>query len=487
MIRKMSTLTRRQWLQVAAGASAVAPAILGARSSSAAGLTLKIEPSREILKIPANFTGLSYESAQLANPGFFAPFNTALAGFVQRLGSQGVLRVGGNTSEFTVWSAGAAAPAASSALAGPDTGAKSHPKTAVTPEAARNLAGFVKSCGWQLIYGLNLGNGTPEQAAAEAQAVCEAAGDRLLALQIGNEPDLFHRNGLRPPNWTFDDYLSQWREFAGAVRKRVPHAPFAAPDVASNTEWITSFAEKAKDQIRFLTGHYYAMGPPTNPAMNIDRLLRPSAKLLRDIPIVMKASRESGLPFRMAEGNSCYHGGKRGVSDTFASALWGGDYMLQVAKAGYCGVNLHGGGNGVYTPISGSAEQGFSARPIYYGMMLAGQFAGAAMVQTELETHGVNATAYAAKDRTGLRIAVFNKDEQQPVRVDLNPSFSSRHATIWRLEAPALDSKSGVTLAGAGVGEDGKWAAAKTETALQKRGRLVIDMPAASAVLVWLR
>jgi len=493
MMEEMSTLnphftfTRRRWLQVAAGASFGAPAILRARPDSGAPLALTIQPSHEISKIPANFTGLSYESAQLGIPQFFAPSNNGLAGFVRRLGEKGVLRIGGNTSEFTVWAAAGAAPAALSAAVPPDTGGRIHPKTPVTAQAVRNLAAFVKSCGWQLIYGLNLGNGTPEQAAAEAQAVCEAAGDSLLALQIGNEPDLYHRNGLRPPDWTFDDYLAQWRDFARAIRGRVPQAPLAAPDVASNTSWIASFAEQAKDQIVMLTGHYYAMGPPTNPSMNIDRLLKPSASLERNVPIVMKASRESRRPFRMAEGHSCYNGGKAGVSDTFAAALWCGGYMLDMAQAGYCGVNLHGGGNGIYTPIAGNLQHGFSARPIYYGMLLAGQFAGAAMVPADLETHGVNATAYAAKGPTGLRVAIINKEEQQPIRVDVNPSFSSRHVAIWRLAAPTLDSKNGVTLAGAEVGNDGTWAPAKVETAAQKRGRMTIDLPAASAAVVWLR
>ena len=44
-------------------------------------------------------------------------------------------------------------------------------------------------------------------------------------------------------------------------------------------------------------------------------------------------------------------------------------------------------------------------------MLLAGQFAGSTIVAAELKTDGVNATAYAAKVPAGLRIAVFNKEE----------------------------------------------------------------------------
>jgi len=481
------TLTRRRWLQVAAGSTG-APAVIRAQAGSAATLALKIEASHELLKIPANFTGLSYEAAQLASPDFFAPSNTALAAFIRRLGSRGVLRIGGNTSEYATWSPdGAALAAASSGAVSPDTGAKQHKATTITPEAVRNLAAFAKSCGWQLIYGVNLGNGSPDRAASEAQAVYEAAGDGLLSVQIGNEPDLYHKNGLRPENWAFDDYLPQWLEFAHAIKKRVPQAKLGAPDVASNVAWITAFAEKAKDEVALLSGHYYAMGPPTNPAMNISRLLKPSGNLQKNIPTIMQASRESGRPFRMTEGNSCYNGGKAGVSDTFAAALWCGDYMLQLAQAGYVGVNLHGGGNGHYTPIAGDMKRGFSARPIFYGMLMAGQFAGTTMVPAGFEVQGVNATAYAAKGADGLRIAIFNKEEQQSIRVNVEPLIASNHIAIWRLAAPAIDSKTDVTLAGAAVGADGSWATAKEESAALKRGSLEVELPAASAALIWIR
>ena len=46
---------------------------------------------------------------------------------------------------------------------------------------------------------------------------------------------------------------------------------------------------------------------------------------------------------RMTEGNTCYRGGKPGVSDVFASALWSADYSLLLAGNNYSGINLHGG------------------------------------------------------------------------------------------------------------------------------------------------
>jgi len=78
----------------------------------------------------------------------------------------------------------------------------------------------------------------------------------------------------------------------------------------------------------------------------------------------------------MTEGNSCFGGGKPGVRDAFASALWGADYMLPWALAGYRGINVHGGGEGLYTPIAIGENLSTELRPLYFGMQFAQQFAG---------------------------------------------------------------------------------------------------------------
>ena len=146
------------------------------------------------------------------------------------------------------------------------------------------------------------------------------------------------------------------------------------------------------------------------------------------------ATKVLGRPFRMTEGNSCFHGGKPVVSDTFASALWSGDYMLQVAQAGYIGVNLHGGGNGLYTPIAGDSPQGFSARPVYYGMLLAERFAGSTFVEASLSAQS------AAQNRDGLRgeecdrtAGSWPSSTRPPIRShqhDRPPGFAKRPSLV---------------------------------------------------------
>jgi hypothetical protein len=159
------------------------------------------------------------------------------------------------------------------------------------------------------------------------------------------------------------------------------------------------------------------------------------------MPILVAAGKTAGVPYRMTEGNSCYHGGQPGVSDAFASALWAADYLLRVAQAGYAGVNLHGGGEGYYALITGEPNA-TKLRPQYYGMLLAQRFTGATFVGVSLGGEARNVTTYAARKDNAMLVALVNKSGN-PVQVRLR----GRGMECWTLTAPSLDAKDGVEFA----------------------------------------
>ena len=438
--------------------------------------------------MPSDFTGLSYESAQLGHPDFFSADNAGLIGLFQRLSPNGVLRIGGNTGEYTTWSANDADAQKNLTphALGPDAGTAAKTASILTPLAIRNLNDFItKVSGWRVIYGLNLWHGTPENAAVEAAYVFKTLGPRLICFQIGNEPDMDHDPGSKD-RWTFDHYWERWSKFQAAVKAAVPGAKFAGPDIAKEYDWITKMAEKRPD-IEFLTGHYYAEGPPADPKMTLEFLLkRGRDPASGEIQIVQAATKSLGKGFRMSEGNSCFHGGKPLVSDTLASALWGADYILQIAQAGYLGVNLHGGGNGLYTPISGDTSGGFKARPVYYGMLLAERFAGSTFVQSTLSarTESQNVTAFAARDAAhGWKAAIFNKADV-PVTVKIEGLPASGTASIQWLQAPAIDSHDGVTFAGSAVGGSGEFHPQTQARVKIAHGSGTLDLPAYTAAFI---
>jgi hypothetical protein len=484
--------TRRTFIGGAAATAALAQSPARLLSQAAAGLAeiaLSADFSKPLATMPRDFTGLSYESAQLGHPDFFSTSNHGLIALFRCLSPRGVLRIGGNTAEYTTWSdndADAAKNLTPHAI-GPDAGTAAKTASILTPAAIRNLRDFIdRTGGWKVIYGLNLWHGTPENAAAEAAYVFETLGPRLICFQIGNEPDMDHDAGSKD-RWTFDHYWGRWQVFRDAVKKSVPGARFAGPDIAKELDWITKMAAE-RPEIEFLSGHYYAEGPPADPKMTLEFLLKrgkdPAA--YGELATVQAATKQLGCPYRMSEGNSCFHGGKPEVSNTFASALWSADYMLQVAQAGYIGVNLHGGGNGLYTPIAGDTPQGFVARPVFYGMLLAQRFAGSTFVEASLsgQSDGENVTAFAAKDGShGIKLAIFNK-AAAPVRVNFTGLPVAGKARAWWLKAPAIDSLDGVTLGGSRVGTDGAFHPRAEAQVSVRDGRGSLDLPGYSAAYI---
>jgi hypothetical protein len=150
----------------------------------------------------------------------------------------------------------------------------------------------------------------------------------------------------------------------------------------------------------------------------------------------------------MDEGNSCFGGGRKDVSDAYASALWAADYVLKAACAGFAGVNFHGGGVGVYTPIESSETAAARPRPVYCGLQFAQMFSGCHIAPCALET-SANITAYQAVRPEGNNaaksmLAFVNKGEAA-VQLTLPASFTSaKHLARWDLRGPSLTAKSDV-------------------------------------------
>jgi hypothetical protein len=465
-------MDRRRFLALSA-ATATLPRLKAFAQAPAATLTL--HPDKPGPTVPANFIGLSYETQQLSDPSFFTAANTGLVARLRELAPHGVLRLGGNTSDYGFWKP---TPAST-----PPPRAKREYKVGdpppdlyygVTPEAVRNLLGFLDATGWTCLYGINLGTNTPALAADEAAFVAKTLGSRLEFFQVGNEADRF-ASTIRDPKltghpWNADAYLDEWLTFAKAILARVPNAKFGLPDVASNAEWISAVGDRLqtnpiREHVASVSHHYYIGGPPSNPRMTIERILNADPRVTRDAALVRTSADKLHTHYRMTEGNTCYRGGKPGVSDVFAAALWSADYMLLLASLGYAGVNLHGGdgqmvanslggklpGDDIvlaehgdpsthphpyYTPIAHIGTN-YVAEPVSCGMRFAGHFAGASIVPVDFSPGGVNATAYAAKRADGTTIvAVINKDLSQDLALNL-PGFHVEYA----LTAPAATAR----------------------------------------------
>jgi hypothetical protein len=476
-------LTRRKFLATAA--CTVAAARLHEHGQGKIRVALAIPSEATGPHMPVDFVGLSYEVQQLADPTFFSAQNSGLIREFKALSSTGVLRLGGNTSEFAYWK-----PA-------PDSPEPEHPQVreaegepkahyyAVTVEAVSNLAEFLQATGWTCLYGIGMGTNTPARAAEEAAFAAKTLGNRLQYFQVGNEADLFARHLRDPKTWSAKTYLEEWLTLARAIAARVPAAKFGMPDVSGNVSWLTEIADRwpsiqAPPQVTTLSHHYYFGGPATNPDINIPNLLKPATmqRVEKTANIATAAASKIGARVRMTEGNTCYRGGKPRVSDVFAAALWSADYSLLLASNDYSGINLHGGtgksvANSVggalpgdallaakgetpeqiaahphpfYTPIA-TFDSEYILEPVAYGLKFAGSFSGGTLLKAELskklQDAGVNATAYAAKLPGGqTSVIILNKDAAADLEVELDFGRSvSGVVETEVLHAPALDSR----------------------------------------------
>jgi hypothetical protein len=452
-------LDRRELLKLSA--ATMAASLLRNASAQQPSSTLTVS-DRVLARVPLDFSGLSYESPQLSNPHFFAASNTELVQLYRELApTGGVLRIGGNLSALTGWRDDPSIPRpaltpAEQALA--DRGKKywewdltdptvknSNREAFFTPECIRALASFLDATGWKAIYGLNFATGSQEQAVAEASCVHKTLGKSLVAFQLGNEDD-FWRGGFRSTDWDFDHYFTEWQQWTRAIRAKAPGAPFAGPDVAVRLDWVEKMASAAKNDVVLLSSHHYAMGPAGDPRMTAEHLLGPDEQIAKEIAAAHRATAIAGVPFRNTECNSCFHGGQRGASDSFASALWGADYMLTLMQAGHAGVNLHGGGDGIYSPIVGDSARGFTRRPLYFGMKFAQAFAGAEMLDCTMSAPP-SVKGYAARHANTLTVALINKGASNAeVAISLPEASSTNLASMYRLSGAAIDNAKDVTL-----------------------------------------
>ncbi len=483
MVVDMTPLDRRRFLTTATLSLAGTRLCAQDRDQVRANLVIPAEATGP--RVPADFVGLSYEVEQLADPSFFSASNAGLIRAFREFSIRGVLRLGGNTSEFSWWKAT------------PDSREPEHPQTrevvgepkaryyAVTPEAVRNLAAFLEATGWTCLYGINMGTNTPARAADEAEFVAKTLGSRLQYFQIGNEVDLFDHHLRDPQTWSAQTYLAEWLALARAIAARVPAARFGMPDIASKMPWLTEIADALRliempPHVTTFTHHYYFGGPATNPEVSIPNLLGPAAmaKVQSMADTAASAAAKMNIRVRMTEGNTCYRGGKPGVSDVFAAALWAADYSLLLAANNYSGINLHGGsGMSVANSVGGSlpgdqilkdagatSEQiaahphpfytpiatfgaAYVLEPVAYGLMFAGFFAGCTLIQADLtaklQAAGINAAAYAAKLTGGqASIIVLNKDMKNDLLLQVEfRGVKSNRVVIDTLHAPAPESR----------------------------------------------
>ena len=444
---------------------------------AAATLTVSATTSATI---PPEFTGISYEKASLSQ-GEFVDSNSAMVALFRLLGPS-LLRIGGNTVDTTVWN-----PAGAGGVSG---------ETA--PADVDRLAGFLKATGWRVLYGVNLagahdGSTSPTKAADEVAYASKALGASLASIEIGNEPDHYtHSAAYFPPSWTANDFIALWESFRSVIVARTPGVRVTGPSI-STTAWLQAFATAEGGKISALTCHYYRAGQASGTA-TIEDLLSNDSSAPRRLSVLAAAADSIRVPYRFTECNSYSGGGKQGVSDGYAAALWTLQFLTACAAAGAAGANFHCGKSSAYSAILEQKGVVSGVAPEFYGLLLFSKLGTGRVLGTRLEgaTPGSVAVAISRADGTTAAL-ITNTDLGSSLALDVHLSGAVTTAAAIEMRqgdgstTPDLSATSAVSIQGGSVDAAGRFTFGTAYTLSTSGNAARLYVPAGSAVLVELR
>lgn len=404
------------------------------------------------VNLSADFAGLSYEKIRM-HSGLFTPANTKLVQLFRTLGA-GNLRIGANTVDTRRWNA--TAPINTSPY--------------ISPPDVDSFAAFINATRWKVIYGIRMLNNTPEIAVEEAKYAAKALGSSLYGFEIGNEPNAYPKN----PQVMYDNFnvttfirghgnFTGWTDFADAIQQALPNAVLTGPAAEGGAvaSFTVPFANAEAQDLSMVTHHYYR-GPSASPSATLDTLLGDDP-WFDNLPLLRRAASSMSGGARIDECNTFSAGGIDGISNAFASTMWSIKFLFTLASQGLAGANFHGGGmNGFYSPIVDNVTSAStSPRPLYQGMLAFNQAAKGQMLASNSSGSASSAYAWPVRDASSgsHRVMLLNLDQSDTVQFTIGWPYSMTgyQAQAMFVQGAATDAKTGITIGGADIADDGTW------------------------------
>jgi hypothetical protein len=475
----------------------------GPRSAARSAVAvLTISPDASTTPVPPSYFGLSTEYWALPLFERNMPVFERVISLLHVPGNGPlVLRIGGDSADHSFWIPKKPRRVPAWAFA-------------VTPTFLSQLRSLVKKDPVKLIVDLNLITDTPLTAATWARAA-ETSLPRgsIIGFEVGNEPDLYTHSywaatiarspldaRALPIELTPDSYVDDFYAYARVLGEGAPDIPLIGPAVAHpklSLKWIKTLIAYERPELGTVSAHLYPYSacvkhPSSSSYPTVDRLLSWQAvgALAKDVAGAVRVAHDAGLNLRLTELNSVTCGGKAGVSNTFATALWAPDALFTLMRAGVDGVNLHVRAYAINAPFSLTRDRGLQPRPLLYGLIMFARTLGADARLVRLHIahpRSLNLSAWAVRVRGNvLHVLVIDKSNRS-VRVDLRLPATGP-ATVQRLLAPSASSTIGETLDGQRLGPDGTWIGTRviqTITAGPRGYALIV--PRRSAALIGVR
>ncbi len=91
-----------------------------------------------------------------------------------------------------------------------------------------------------------------------ARHAAEIFGPRLLSITVGNEPNGFGTNGVRPGGYSTGQYVEELKAYANAINAVAPNVPISGPG-AYDQKWWQPFIDADIPQKKILSFHNYPL------------------------------------------------------------------------------------------------------------------------------------------------------------------------------------------------------------------------------------
>jgi hypothetical protein len=186
-----------------------------------------------------------------------------------------------------------------------------------------------------------------------------------------------------------------------------------------------------------MAAHLYAWPQCAAPTPSADWLMSPAASRDRVATLapLMAIARRSGLPLRVSELNSAACGGRAGLSDSPAAALWLADTLFSILRLGAAEADVHTWRGASYAPFAVTAGH-VAPRPPLAGMLAFAHAApaGSRLVGVTVDAGGDGVRAWATTDaHRVVRLALL---APSAARVAVAAGGRTGCATVWRSPAP---------------------------------------------------
>ena len=366
--------------------------------TSAPGATISLPPVGLSLEYPVM-------AADLGGGVCPAP---ALVAELQRLGSP-PLQLAGQSQDFTV-------PAASA----PSTPQSWEELTSYPLSEAfwSRLHCLLSATHEPLTAGLNVRIGQLAWA-QQMVAGANAAATNGVSFSLGNEPDLYYLPNYysldKPQASEEASEVGLYLRAASAIRPAAGSAPLIGPELSGPSRWRSSLPGVISTLGLGIVGvHAYPLSVCRTPrAATVNGLLEPS---VGDAPSrlawVVADARAAGKQALITEANSVSCGGKSGVSDSRASAVWAVRFVLSALRTGFAEVRFHFSGD-PYDPFYLRGGE-VVRRPLETAMTaLNGWLPIGATLRSVAGLRGIEATAITAP---GAQPLVLIDNEERKTR-----------------------------------------------------------------------